>query len=231
MSPEIIACETDKEVSYDSKTDIWSLGITCIELAEKEPPHNELNPTRVMMKIRKSDAPRLKEAHKWSRTFNDFLNKCLIKNPEERLTARELLKHPFMAQFNGDEKTIKLLLGEKHATVNVVEEIELDEQNQTNTNSSSHSNSTTANSKKNGSVDGGLGSVDTQSPSISSTHGDSDVDASFEEVKTPTPVKLVEKREAVVVQEPEVGKVVEEKPADVVLESENKAMTRYIVMN
>ena len=60
MSPEIIACETDKEMSYDTKTDIWSLGITCIELAEKEPPHNELNPNRVMMRIRKADPPHLK---------------------------------------------------------------------------------------------------------------------------------------------------------------------------
>jgi STE20-like kinase len=92
MSPEVIACETDKEISYDFKTDIWSLGITCIELAEKEPPHNELNPTRVMMRIRKSDAPKLKEPHKWSKSFQDFLNKCLNKQSEDRLTARDLLK-------------------------------------------------------------------------------------------------------------------------------------------
>jgi STE20-like kinase len=92
MSPEVIACETDKEMSYDYRTDIWSLGITCIELAEKEPPHNELNPTRVMMKIRKADAPRLKDPAKWSRSFHDFLLKCLSKQPDERLTARELLK-------------------------------------------------------------------------------------------------------------------------------------------
>lgn len=92
MSPEVIACETDKEMSYDYKTDVWSLGITCIELAEKEPPHNELNPTRVMMKIRKADAPKLRDQVKWSRAFHEFLAKCLNKSPDERATARDLLK-------------------------------------------------------------------------------------------------------------------------------------------
>ena len=92
MSPEVISCETDKEVSYDNKADIWSLGITCIELAEKEPPHNELNPSRVMMKIRKADPPRLRETHRWSKNFHDFLTKCLDKNPDMRPTAQELLQ-------------------------------------------------------------------------------------------------------------------------------------------
>ena len=92
MSPEIIACETDKESSYDTKTDIWSLGITCIELAEKEPPHNELNPNRVMMKIRKSDPPKLKDQQRWSKQFHEFLVLCLDRNPDSRCTARDLLK-------------------------------------------------------------------------------------------------------------------------------------------
>jgi STE20-like kinase len=97
MSPEIIACETDKEISYDFRTDIWSLGITCIELAEKEPPHNELNPARVMMRIRKADAPRLRDTAsvKWSKSFHDFVAKCLNKTAEERPTAQELLQVSF----------------------------------------------------------------------------------------------------------------------------------------
>jgi serine/threonine protein kinase len=136
MSPEIIACETDKESSYDTKTDIWSLGITCIELAEKEPPHNELNPNRVMMKIRKSDPPKLKDQHKWSKTFQDFLSVCLDRNPESRYTARDLLRHPFILNFKGDEKVISMLLSEKNATINITEEMDNDDtsQNQTNTN-------------------------------------------------------------------------------------------------
>ncbi|CAF0731156.1 unnamed protein product [Brachionus calyciflorus] len=136
MSPEIIACETDKDMSYDFRTDIWSLGVTCIELAEKEPPHNELNPTRVMMKIRKSDSPKLKYPNQWSKNFQDFLTKCLNKNPEERLTARDLLKHPFIASYTSDEKPIKLLLGEKNATINVVEEVDTDDHSDSNKNPS-----------------------------------------------------------------------------------------------
>ena len=95
MSPEIIACETDKEIYYDNRTDIWSLGITCIELAEKEPPHNELNPNRVMMRIRKSEPPKLKDQRTkngWSKSFHDFLAVCLDKTAENRPSARELLK-------------------------------------------------------------------------------------------------------------------------------------------
>ncbi len=92
MAPEVIACDTDKENPYDYKADIWSLGITCIELAEKEPPHNDLNANRVLMKIRKSEPPKLRESHKWSKHFNDFVTKCLDKNPDTRPSARDLLK-------------------------------------------------------------------------------------------------------------------------------------------
>lgn len=125
MSPEIIACETDKEMSYDTRTDIWSLGITCIELAEKEPPHNDLNPNRVMMRIRKSEPPKLADQRTkngWSKTFHEFLTLCLDKTPENRPTAKELLKHPFIAEFKGNEKVLDNLLGEKNATVNIEEE-------------------------------------------------------------------------------------------------------------
>ena len=85
-------CETDSDISYDCKTDIWSLGITCIELAEKEPPHNELSPNRVMMKIRRAEPPRLKNADIWSKKFHDFIAACLEKSPEKRPSARELLQ-------------------------------------------------------------------------------------------------------------------------------------------
>jgi STE20-like kinase len=123
MSPEVISCETDKEQSYDTKADIWSLGITCIELAEKEPPHNELNPTRVMMRIRKADAPKLTDRSRWSNNFHDFLEKCLEKTPETRPTARELLKHPFITESSQiDHKCLNVLLSEKNATIAVVEE-------------------------------------------------------------------------------------------------------------
>ncbi|CAF0731145.1 unnamed protein product [Brachionus calyciflorus] len=96
MSPEIIRCETDEQLAYDYKSDIWSLGITCIELAEKEPPNNLMSPNRVLIKILKSDSPRLKFSQKWTPEFNDFVQKCLEKNVNERPTASDLLQHDFL---------------------------------------------------------------------------------------------------------------------------------------
>ena len=91
MSPEVIACETDGDQCYDAKTDIWSLGITCIELAEMEPPLHELSFKRVLLKILKSDPPTLKYPNRWSSEFHDFISKCLQKQPENRYSARQLL--------------------------------------------------------------------------------------------------------------------------------------------
>lgn len=65
MAPEVVMCETMKDTPYDYKADIWSLGITLIELAQIEPPHHELNPMRVMLKIAKSEPPTLDEPYKW----------------------------------------------------------------------------------------------------------------------------------------------------------------------
>lgn len=91
MSPELIRCETDEQLSYDYKIDIWSLGITCIELAEKEPPNNLVSPNRVLIKILKSESPSLKSSAKWSQEFNDFIRQCLEKDPNKRPSAKELL--------------------------------------------------------------------------------------------------------------------------------------------
>lgn len=99
MSPEVIACQTDKYASYDYKTDIWSLGITAIELAEGDPPHNESSPQRVLIKILKSDPPTLKDTVKWTLVFKDFLTKCLVKDQNVRSSACDLLKVSFYFLF------------------------------------------------------------------------------------------------------------------------------------
>lgn len=65
MAPEVVMCETMKDTPYDYKADIWSLGITLIEMAQIEPPHHELNPMRVLLKIAKSDPPTLNCPSKW----------------------------------------------------------------------------------------------------------------------------------------------------------------------
>uniref|UniRef100_A0A8C1K946 non-specific serine/threonine protein kinase n=1 Tax=Cyprinus carpio TaxID=7962 RepID=A0A8C1K946_CYPCA len=97
MAPEVVMCETMKDAPYDYKADIWSLGITLIEMAQIEPPHHELNPMRVLLKIAKSEPPTLEKPAKWSMEFKDFLKKALDRNPETRPTAAQLLDHPFVS--------------------------------------------------------------------------------------------------------------------------------------
>ncbi|KAL8187392.1 UNVERIFIED_CONTAM: hypothetical protein K2H54_047858, partial [Gekko kuhli] len=92
MAPEVVMCETSKDRPYDYKADVWSLGVTLIEMAEIEPPHHELNPMRVLLKIAKSEPPSLAQPSKWSADFKDFLKKCLEKNVDARWSTAELLQ-------------------------------------------------------------------------------------------------------------------------------------------
>lgn len=79
MAPELVLCETFRDNPYDFKVDIWSLGITLIEFAQMEPPNSEMSPMRVLLKIQKSDPPKLDQPSKWSKSFNEFLAKALVK--------------------------------------------------------------------------------------------------------------------------------------------------------
>ncbi|KAM4644867.1 STE20-like serine/threonine-protein kinase [Amazona ochrocephala] len=96
MAPEVVQCEMSKESPYGYKADIWSLGITLIEMAEMDPPYHELNPLRVLLKITKSQPPTLRHPKRWSEDFKDFLRRSLEKSPEERWSATQLLQHPFV---------------------------------------------------------------------------------------------------------------------------------------
>ncbi|XP_072803338.1 serine/threonine-protein kinase 10 [Vicugna pacos] len=121
MAPEVVMCETMKDTPYDYKADIWSLGITLIEMAQIEPPHHELNPMRVLLKIAKSDPPTLLTPSKWSAEFRDFLKTALDKNPETRPSAAQLLEHPFVSSVTSN-KALRELVAE--AKAEVMEEIE-----------------------------------------------------------------------------------------------------------
>jgi serine/threonine protein kinase len=93
MSPEVIM-----QTQHDGKADVWSLGITAIEMAELVPPHSAVHPMRVLFLVPKEDAPKLQDQSttRWTPDFHSFIEMCLIKDPLRRPSALELLKHPFV---------------------------------------------------------------------------------------------------------------------------------------
>ncbi|WWC67143.1 uncharacterized protein I206_101050 [Kwoniella pini CBS 10737] len=103
MAPEVI-----RQAGYDSRADIWSLGITAIELAKGEPPLSEYHPMRVLFLIPKAKAPRLEEEG-WSANFKAFIESCLQKEPKDRATAKELLQHPFITSARSTSHLIPLI--------------------------------------------------------------------------------------------------------------------------
>lgn len=107
---KVIACEQQMEYDYDCRADIWSLGITAIELADGEPPLSELHPMRALFKIPRNPSPTLRNPKEWSTEYNDFIKRCLVKDFERRSTVDELLRHPFLAKVadNGPQLREKL---------------------------------------------------------------------------------------------------------------------------
>ncbi|CAG0915319.1 unnamed protein product [Notodromas monacha] len=91
MAPEVI-----QEIGYDCVADIWSLGITALEMAEGKPPYGDIHPMRAIFMIPTKPPPSFKNPNNWSSEFIEFVARCLVKSPEERATASELLQHDFI---------------------------------------------------------------------------------------------------------------------------------------
>ena len=91
MAPEVI-----QEIGYDCLADIWSLGITALEMAEGKPPYGDIHPMRAIFMIPTKPPPSFRDLDCWTPEFIDFVQKCLVKNPEQRAAASELLQHDFI---------------------------------------------------------------------------------------------------------------------------------------
>uniref|UniRef100_A0AAY5KV25 non-specific serine/threonine protein kinase n=1 Tax=Esox lucius TaxID=8010 RepID=A0AAY5KV25_ESOLU len=87
MAPEVI-----QEIGYNCVADIWSLGITSIEMAEGKPPYADIHPMRAIFMIPTNPPPTFRKPELWTDDFTDFVKKCLVKNPEQRATATQLLQ-------------------------------------------------------------------------------------------------------------------------------------------
>ncbi|XP_050098125.1 myosin-IIIb-like isoform X3 [Anopheles aquasalis] len=96
MAPEVIACEQQLDQSYDSRCDVWSIGITAIELAEGDPPLCELHPMRALFQIPRNPPPKLAHPEQYSSMLSDFIAECLVKDLEQRPFSKELATHPFL---------------------------------------------------------------------------------------------------------------------------------------
>ncbi|XP_026218990.1 TRAF2 and NCK interacting kinase b isoform X3 [Anabas testudineus] len=108
MAPEVIACDENPEATYDFKSDLWSLGITAIEMAEGAPPLCDMHPMRALFLIPRNPAPRLK-SKKWSKKFQSFIESCLVKSHSQRPSTEQLLKHPFIRDLP-NERQVRIQL-------------------------------------------------------------------------------------------------------------------------
>ncbi|XP_068428559.1 myosin-IIIb [Clinocottus analis] len=118
MAPEVIACEQQYDYSYDARCDVWSLGITAIELADGDPPLAEMHPVKALFKIPRNPSPTIRNPEQWCRSFCHFIGQCLIKDFEARPSVTHLLEHPFIKQAHGKDMALRqqlsALIQEQH---------------------------------------------------------------------------------------------------------------------
>ncbi|XP_035568047.1 nik-related protein kinase isoform X2 [Canis lupus familiaris] len=113
MAPEVIDCDEDPRRSYDYRSDVWSVGITAIEMAEGAPPLCNLQPLEALFVILRESAPKVKSSG-WSRKFHNFMEKCMIKNFLFRPTSANMLHHPFVQNIKNEGHVVESL--KKHLT-------------------------------------------------------------------------------------------------------------------
>eukprot|EP00301_Raphidiophrys_heterophryoidea_P027246 c9565_g1_i1.p1 GENE.c9565_g1_i1~~c9565_g1_i1.p1 ORF type:complete len:512 (-),score=123.36 c9565_g1_i1:319-1854(-) len=108
MAPEVL-----KEVPYNFKADIWSFGVTCIEMAQGQPPLAGVHPMRVIFLIPSSSPPGLSDPSRWSPQFANFIAQCVQHDPSIRPSAQDLLNHEFISGYlDQPAPTVKNLVSE-----------------------------------------------------------------------------------------------------------------------
>ncbi|CAG9791444.1 unnamed protein product [Diatraea saccharalis] len=112
MAPEVILAMDEGQ--YDGKVDVWSLGITCIELAERKPPYFNMNAMSALYHIAQNDSPTL-QAPEWTDTFRYFVEACLQKNPQDRPSSTKLLSHHFFTRHRSPNVLVDLIQRTKAA--------------------------------------------------------------------------------------------------------------------
>ncbi|XP_061637059.1 serine/threonine-protein kinase TAO1 isoform X2 [Phyllopteryx taeniolatus] len=112
MAPEVILAMDEGQ--YDGKVDIWSLGITCIELAERKPPLFNMNAMSALYHIAQNESPML-QSSEWTDYFRNFVDSCLQKGPQDRPNSEELLKHAFVQRERPESVLIDLINRTKDA--------------------------------------------------------------------------------------------------------------------
>ncbi|KAG7272186.1 hypothetical protein CRUP_036900, partial [Coryphaenoides rupestris] len=112
MAPEVILAMDEGQ--YDGKVDIWSLGITCIELAERKPPLFNMNAMSALYHIAQNESPALLSSE-WTEHFRNFVDSCLQKLPQDRPNSEELLKHAFVQRERPESVLLDLILRTKDA--------------------------------------------------------------------------------------------------------------------
>eukprot|EP00163_Fabomonas_tropica_P026767 TRINITY_DN5030_c0_g1_i3.p1 TRINITY_DN5030_c0_g1~~TRINITY_DN5030_c0_g1_i3.p1 ORF type:complete len:326 (+),score=98.75 TRINITY_DN5030_c0_g1_i3:897-1874(+) len=109
MAPEVM----EQKHAYDQKVDIWSFGITALELADGSAPLSTLPPMKVLMTILDKDPPKLerhRDGFSFSKNFKDMIALCLQKDPAQRPSASKLLEHKFFKQAKKSDYVVEALI-------------------------------------------------------------------------------------------------------------------------
>ncbi|XP_054907381.1 serine/threonine-protein kinase TAO1 [Poeciliopsis prolifica] len=112
MAPEVILAMDEGQ--YDGKVDVWSLGITCIELAERKPPLFNMNAMSALYHIAQNESPTL-QSSEWTDYFRNFIDSCLQKNPQDRPHSDDMLGHAFLQRERPDSVLMDLIQRTKDA--------------------------------------------------------------------------------------------------------------------